>query len=76
MLSGVANAQPIDAATRDGVNDLCGPVEWGWQLGPLRVVAVLDAIANAMYDPRCRVAENMRFAAADGDWAASVTVLQ
>jgi len=67
MLSGVADEQAIDAAMRHGVNYPCGPVEWGRRVGLRRVVAVLDAIADATRDPRYRVAENLRFAAADGD---------
>lgn len=67
MLSGVADEEAIDAAMRHGVNYPCGPFAWGRRLGLRRVVAVLDAIAAATRDPRYRVAENLRFAAADGD---------
>jgi 3-hydroxybutyryl-CoA dehydrogenase len=65
MLNKVADESAIDAAMRHGVNYPYGPVEWGRRLGLRRVVAVLDAIADVTRDPRYRVAENLRYAAAD-----------
>jgi 3-hydroxybutyryl-CoA dehydrogenase len=65
MLQRIAEAESIDAAMRHGVNYPRGPIEWGQQLGLRRIVAVLDAINQSTGDPRYRVAENLRFAAAD-----------
>jgi 3-hydroxybutyryl-CoA dehydrogenase len=64
MLHAIADATAIDLAMRHGVNYPLGPVEWGRRLGPGRIVAVLDALADATRDPRYRVAQNLRFAAA------------
>jgi len=67
IFNGVADESGIDAAMRHGVNYPYGPIEWGRRLGLKRIVSVLDAIGWATGDPRYRVAENLRFAAIDGD---------
>lgn len=58
MLSGVANEQVIDVAMRHEVNEPCGRIAWRRRLGLRRVVAVLDSIADATRDRRCRIDEN------------------
>ena len=65
MLAGIADASAIDLAMKHGVAYPLGPVEWGQRVGLPRVVAVLDALADATRDPRYRAAQNLRFAAND-----------
>jgi len=46
----VAAAADIDAAMRLGLNHPRGPFEWGRELGPERVLAILDGLADRLGD--------------------------
>jgi 3-hydroxybutyryl-CoA dehydrogenase len=47
---GVAAPTAIDAAMKLGLNHPRGPFEWGRELGPQRLVALLDGLAGSLGD--------------------------
>lgn len=63
VAAGVAPADEVDRAMTLGLGYPRGPLAWGGQLGPGRVVALLDALLAQEGDPRYRVAPTLRRAA-------------
>ena len=63
MLHGTANATDIDLAMTNGVNYPRGPVAWAEDIGPGRLLQVLDAILSETGDPRYRASLGLRRAA-------------
>ncbi len=62
----IATPADIDAAVTLGLGYPKGPLAWGDDLGPARVVAVLDGIAATTGDPRYRASLWLRRRAALG----------
>ena len=63
---GVAAAEDVDVAMRLGFNWPRGPFEWAEEIGPARLVRVLDALRSELDAERYRVAPLLRDAAKDG----------
>jgi 3-hydroxybutyryl-CoA dehydrogenase len=61
---GVASPSDIDLAMRLGTNYPRGPFEWTAMWSPALVVTVLDALWETYHDPRYRVSQALRAAAA------------
>ncbi|WP_051630466.1 3-hydroxyacyl-CoA dehydrogenase [Afifella pfennigii] len=51
---GIAAPQDIDTAVKLGLNYPLGPLEWGDQLGPQRVLTILENLQKAYGEPRYR----------------------
>ena len=56
----VASATDVDTAMRLGVGYPIGPLEWGDRIGPARIVAVLDNLAELYGDGRYRACPTLR----------------
>ena len=63
---GIADVHDIDDAVQLGLGYPKGPLAWGDEIGPDRVVAILDAIRETTGDPRYRVSPWLRQRAALG----------
>ena len=63
---GVGASADLDTALRLGFNHPRGPFEWGREIGPERVLAVLDALAAELGPERYRAAPLLRRWAATG----------
>src|SRR6185295_8086301 len=63
---GVAAAEDVDVAMRLGFNWPRGPFEWAEEIGPARLVRVLDALGSELDAERYRVAPLLRHAAKEG----------
>jgi 3-hydroxybutyryl-CoA dehydrogenase len=63
---GEAAPADVDAAMRLGTNWPQGPLEWGDQIGPPRIVAILDELAVTRPTGRYRIADPLRLAATTG----------
>jgi 3-hydroxybutyryl-CoA dehydrogenase len=63
---GIASPADVDTAMRLGVNYPCGPLEWGDELGPERVLDVLDALDAHYRDGRYRPSPELRRRVAEG----------
>jgi 3-hydroxybutyryl-CoA dehydrogenase len=60
LQEGVATAAGIDAAMRLGVNYPKGPLEWADEIGPDRVLAVLEGLRQQTGEERYRAATYLR----------------
>ncbi|MBP2018073.1 3-hydroxybutyryl-CoA dehydrogenase [Symbiobacterium terraclitae] len=60
LQEGVATAAGIDAAMRLGVNYPKGPLEWADEIGPDRVLAVLEGLQQQTGEERYRAAPYLR----------------
>jgi len=60
VLQGLATSDGIDLAMRFGVNYPAGPFAWADQVGRETILAVLDAIFDAIRDPRYRASFGLR----------------
>lgn len=63
---GIADVDDIDDAVRLGLGYPKGPLAWGDEIGPDRIVDILDAIRDTSGDPRYRVSPWLRQRAALG----------
>ena len=61
---GVGTAEDVDTAMRLGFNWPRGPFEWAEAIGPVRVVACLDALRAELGEERYRVSPALRLAGA------------
>ena len=61
---GVGTREDIDTALRLGFNHPRGPFEWLEQIGPARVLAVLDSLRDELGEERYRAAPHLRRLAA------------
>jgi 3-hydroxybutyryl-CoA dehydrogenase len=50
----IASSTDVDAAVRLGLGYPHGPLEWGNQLGPARILRILDTVHDRTRDPRYR----------------------
>ena len=65
---GVGSAEDVDAGVTLGLNHPRGPVEWGRELGPEHVLAVIDGLYEERHEERYRAAPLLRRAARLGEW--------
>lgn len=63
LLHGTAGAAAIDLAMTKGVNYPRGPIAWAREIGPKRLLCILDAILTETGDPRYRASLGLRRAA-------------
>lgn len=66
VLQGVADAAGVDLAMMKGVNYPAGPLAWADKLGPARLLAVLDHLAQAYGEDRYRASPLLRRKALSG----------
>ena len=66
LTEGVASAADIDTAMRLGFNHPRGPFEWAREIGPGRVLALLDALGDELGGDRYRAAPGLRRWALEG----------
>jgi 3-hydroxybutyryl-CoA dehydrogenase len=57
---GVGSAEDIDTAMRLGFNWPRGPLEWGDEIGPERVLTILDGLRSELGEERYRAAPLLR----------------